>query len=236
MTSSSEKLRAIARQVLETEFLFGSTFIPNRSRTISAPAEKSMDKSKSRKQLLESLERRFCRVFPLSDSLADANAPVFGEGASDADLMFVGEAPGADEDREGRPFVGAAGKKLNDMISAMGYSREEVYIANILKARPPGNRAPLPDEIADHSPFLVEQLQIIQPRVVVALGRPAAHFLLGTTEPISRLRGIWGKWDHEGLSIDVMPTFHPAYLLRQYTPEVRAQVWSDMQQVMAKLQ
>tara|TARA_Y100000589_G_scaffold311223_1_gene330379 strand:- start:8231 stop:8818 length:588 start_codon:yes stop_codon:yes gene_type:complete len=195
-----------------------------------------MDKSKSREQLLESLESRFCGVFPLSESLGDANRPVFGEGPCDAELMFVGEAPGADEDREGRPFVGAAGKKLDDIITAMGFAREQVYIANILKARPPGNRAPLPDEISAHSPYLVEQLQIIRPRVIVALGRPAAHFLLDTTEPISRLRGIWGQWNDGDLTIDVMPTFHPAYLLRQYTPEIRAHVWNDMKQVMAKLQ
>ena len=236
MTSSSRQLRARARQILETEFLFGSTFIPNRFRTISTPDEKSIVNSKSREQLLESLETRFCSVFPLSESLESATRPVFGEGAPHADLMFVGEAPGADEDREGRPFVGAAGRKLDDIIKAMGFTREQTYIANVLKARPPENRAPLPNEIADHSPFLVEQIKIIQPRVIVALGGPAAHFLLDSTEPISRLRGIWDLWNCDERSIDVMPTFHPAYLLRQYTSEVRNQVWSDMQQVMAKLQ
>ena len=229
-------MRAVAHQVLETELLFGCTFIPNRFRKISAENEKSMVKSKSRQQLLESLETRLCDVFPLSASLGDATRPVFGEGASDARLVFVGEAPGADEDREGRPFVGESGKKLDEIITAMGYSRDQVYIANILKARPPGNRSPLPDEIADHAPFLVEQLHIIQPKVIVALGKPAAHFLLETTESMSRLRGTWGQWSHAGLTIDVMPTFHPAYLLRQYTPEVRTQVWNDMKQVMMKLQ
>ncbi|MCH2133120.1 MAG: uracil-DNA glycosylase [Phycisphaerales bacterium] len=150
--------------------------------------------------------------------------------------MFVGEAPGADEDRLGRPFVGAAGRKLDDIIKAMGFKREQVYIANVLKARPPENRTPQPDEVAAHGPFLVEQILAIRPRVIVALGRPAAHFLLESTAPISRLRGIWGTWRHEDVSIDVMPTFHPAYLLRQYTPEVRGQVWNDMQQVLERLQ
>ena len=195
-----------------------------------------MVNSKSRQQRLESLETCFSGVFPLSASLVDAICPVFGEGSPEAELMFVGEAPGADEDRVGRPFVGAAGRKLDDIIKAMGFSREQVYITNVLKARPPDNRTPLPDEIADHSPFLVDQIKIIQPRVIVALGRPAAHFLLDSTVPISRLRGTWGQWSCDGLSVDVMPTFHPAYLLRQYTPEVRNQVWSDMKQVMAKLQ
>lgn len=226
----------MARQFLETEFLMGSTFIPSRSRTISAPDKKSMVNSKSRKQLLESLESRFCSVFPLSDSLSDARSPVFGEGSAEAELVFVGEAPGVDEDKAGRPFVGAAGRKLDEIITAMGFDRSQVYIANILKARPPNNRAPLPDEIAAHGPYLVEQLKIIRPKVIVALGRPAAHFLLRTTEPISRLRGVWGQWHHESISIDVMPTFHPAYLLRQYTPEVRSQVWHDMKQVISKFQ
>lgn len=236
MTSTSEKLRSVARQALETELLFGTNFIPRRSGPIGQlPASESgtpVDKPVT----LAEVESRFAARFPVCESLSGATQPVFGEGSPEAELVFVGEAPGADEDRLGRPFVGAAGRKLDDIISAMGLSREAVYIANILKARPPGNRNPLPDEIAAHAPFLVEQLKLIQPRVIVALGRPAAHFLLETNDPISRLRGSWGIWSHEGLEVPVMPTFHPAYLLRQYTVEVRTQVWNDMQKVLKKLE
>ena len=233
MTSTSDKLESMARQSLETEILFGMDFIPRRSSSeaqVAVPQESATPDAR-----LREIESRFASVFPVCESLADAIQPVFGEGKPDADLIFVGEAPGADEDRQGRPFVGAAGQKLDDIIKAMGLTRESVYIANVLKARPPGNRNPLPDEVAAHSPYLVEQLATIQPKVIVALGRPAAHFLLGTNEAISRLRGTWGMWRHEGLEIPVMPTFHPAYLLRQYTVEVRTQVWGDMKQVLAKL-
>jgi uracil-DNA glycosylase family 4 len=154
---------------------------------------------------------------------------VFGEGRPDADLMFVGEAPGADEDQQGRPFVGAAGGLLNNLLSKLGLDREEVYIANILKSRPPGNRDPEADEIAACLPFLKKQIAAIRPRVIVTLGRIAAHALLGTKEPLTRLRGRWQQYDH----IRVMPTFHPSYLLR--APQERRKTWEDMQQVMEYL-
>jgi len=154
---------------------------------------------------------------------------VFGEGRPDADLMFVGEAPGADEDQQGRPFVGAAGGLLNNLLSKLGLNREEVYIANILKSRPPGNRDPEADEIAACLPFLKMQIAAIRPRVIVTLGRIAAHALLGTKEPLTRLRGRWQQYDH----VRVMPTFHPSYLLR--APQERRKTWEDMQQVMEYL-
>jgi uracil-DNA glycosylase family 4 len=154
---------------------------------------------------------------------------VFGEGRPDADLMFVGEAPGADEDQQGRPFVGAAGGLLNNLLSKLGLRRDEVYIANILKSRPPGNRDPEADEIAACLPFLKKQIAAIRPRVIVTLGRIAAHALLGTKEPMTKLRGRWQKYDH----IRVMPTFHPAYLIR--APQERRKTWDDMQQVMEYL-
>jgi len=154
---------------------------------------------------------------------------VFGDGAANARLMFVGEAPGADEDKQGVPFVGAAGQLLNRMLTNLGLRREEVYIANILKSRPPGNRDPEPDEIAACLPFLDKQIKAIRPRVIVVLGRIAAHALLGTKEPITRLRGHWQKY-HD---IRVMPTFHPSYLLRM--PQERRKTWDDMQQVMEYL-
>jgi len=164
---------------------------------------------------------------------------VFGEGDSEARLVFVGEAPGETEDRLGRPFVGAAGKKLDEMITAMGLRREDVYIANVLKARPLNNRTPFPDEIANCGPTLACQLAIIRPEVIVTLGAPATRFLLQSDVGITRLRGNWASWaipdSLGGGSIAVMPTFHPAYLLRNYTPKTRAEVWSDLQQVMARL-
>ena len=175
--------------------------------------------------------------FPGCDSLATATNCVFGEGNDHADLVFVGEAPGAEEDRLGRPFVGPAGQKLDDIIAAMGFAREDVYICNVLKARPPGNRNPLPDEVTMSLPWLERQLRLIRPRVIVALGGPATKTLLRTDEGITRLRGQWSAWRDPltGDETPVMPTFHPAYLLRTYTPEVRGQVWQDMQAVLAAL-
>jgi DNA polymerase len=154
---------------------------------------------------------------------------VFGVGSPGARLMFVGEGPGADEDAQGEPFVGRAGQLLTRIIEAMGLSRGEVYIANIVKCRPPENRVPLPDEVATCSPFLMRQIGIIRPRVIVCLGTPSAQTLLGTRETITRLRGAF----REVAGIRVMPTFHPAYLLRN--PAAKREVWEDMKQVMAVL-
>ena len=155
---------------------------------------------------------------------------VFGEGSPDAQLVFVGEGPGFDEDRSGIPFVGAAGKLLSKVIEAMNLSRETVYIGNIVKCRPPNNRNPDPDEIRQCLPFLKRQLAAINPRVVCALGNVAARTLLETDRPISRLRGRF----HEVGGISVMPTFHPAYLLRN--PKKKRDVWNDVQQIMKLLE
>ncbi len=155
----------------------------------------------------------------------DRNHLVFGEGNPTADLMFVGEAPGRDEDQQGRPFVGRAGQLLTKIIEAIGLRREDVYIANILKCRPPGNRNPEPAEVAACSPFLFRQIEAIQPRVVCALGAYAARTLLGTERPISKLRGRF----HEYRGRLLMPTYHPAYLLRN--PGAKRPVWEDMQLV-----
>ena len=173
-----------------------------------------------------------CQHCSSSDTHANT---VFGEGAPSADLMFIGEAPGAEEDRTGRPFVGPAGQKLDEMIKAMGFEREDVYIANVLKSRPPNNRTPLEHEIASCSPYLAEQVGIIQPKVIVTLGGPAAKLLLSTEKGITRLRGIWGQYQVGSLVVPVMPTFHPAYLLRNYTHEVRSQVWNDLQSAVKKI-
>jgi DNA polymerase len=154
---------------------------------------------------------------------------VYGVGNPDAPLVFVGEAPGADEDRTGEPFVGAAGQLLTKMIEAMGFSRDDVYICNILKCRPPGNRNPEPDEIAECEPFLKKQLAAIRPRMIVALGKFAAQCLLRSDAPISRLRGNWKAYE----GIPLMPTYHPAFLLR--TPSAKRDVWADLQEVMREL-
>lgn len=155
---------------------------------------------------------------------------VFGVGNPSARLVFVGEAPGADEDKQGIPFVGRAGQLLTKMIEAMGLKREDVYICNVIKCRPPDNRDPQPDEIATCEPFLIRQLDIIQPEVIVCLGRYAAQVL--TRDPMARITKIRGKW-HEYQNIPLMPTFHPSYLLRN--PAAKRETWADLQQVMVKL-
>jgi DNA polymerase len=150
---------------------------------------------------------------------------VFGVGNPDADLMFVGEAPGADEDMQGEPFVGRAGQLLTRIIEAIGLRRQDVYIANVIKCRPPGNRNPEPDEVERCEPFLFRQIDIIKPKVVVALGKFAAQSLLRTTDPITRLRGR----EYRYRDAILMPTYHPAYLLRN--PSAKRDVWEDMKRV-----
>ena len=164
-----------------------------------------------------------CKLAPLRHNL------VFGVGNPDADLVFVGEAPGADEDAQGEPFVGKAGQLLTKMIEAMGYARGDVYICNVLKCRPPGNRNPEPDEVAQCEPFLKRQLAAIRPRMIVALGKFAVQCLLRDDSPISRLRGNMRSYE----GIPLMPTFHPAYLLRD--PSKKKEVWEDLKAVNAAL-
>jgi uracil-DNA glycosylase family 4 len=167
-----------------------------------------------------------CRRCPLCETRANL---VFGEGNVRAGLVFVGEAPGADEDSQGRPFVGKAGQLLTRIIVAMGLQRQDVYICNILKCRPPENRNPRPEEIAACEPFLIRQLQAIQPKIICALGTFSAHTLLKTDVPISVLRGRF----HSYQGISLMPTYHPAYLLRN--PAAKKQVWEDVQKIMKAL-
>jgi DNA polymerase len=155
---------------------------------------------------------------------------VFGEGNPEARLMFVGEGPGRDEDRQGIPFVGRAGKLLTDIISAMKMSREEVYIANIVKCRPPGNRNPEPDEVAACLPFLLKQIGLIRPDIICALGSVAFQTLFGKKVSITRFRGAFYPWQGNCL---LLPTYHPAYLLRN--PAKKREVWEDVQKIMAYL-
>jgi len=154
---------------------------------------------------------------------------VYGVGSPNADLMFVGEAPGRDEDLKGEPFVGRAGQLLTDIIKAMKLSRDEVYIANVIKCRPPENRNPEPDELDECRPYIRRQIEIIKPKVIVTLGRFALQSLTGKSYAITAARGQWMEYD----GIKVMPTYHPAYLLRN--PAAKKEVWADMKQVMAEL-
>jgi len=156
---------------------------------------------------------------------------VFGDGNPDADLMFVGEGPGAEEDKRGLPFVGRAGELLTQMIEkGLEIARSDVYICNIVKCRPPQNRTPLPDEVSTCRPFLDGQIDAIRPRVLVALGKPATSLLLGRDVAITQVRGTW----HEYRGIPVMPTFHPAFILRQYSRENRQLVWEDLKAALAR--
>ena len=154
---------------------------------------------------------------------------VFGEGAPDARVMFIGEGPGAEEDRTGRPFVGQAGRLLDRMVVAMGFQRDQIYIANVVKCRPPGNRDPKDDEIAACSAFLDRQIELIRPDVILALGRFAANRLTGADKPLGALRGRWSQYK----GVPLLATYHPAYLLR--TPKDKRKVWSDLKLVLAKL-
>ena len=202
--------------------LFGDIILPgqtgSRSRSTSMPALEFNDSS------LDAIREDIgdCRRCKLCEH---RRTIVFGEGNPHARLVFVGEGPGAEEDATGRPFVGRAGQLLDKIIEAIGLKREEVYIANIVKCRPPGNRVPERDEVETCEPFLFRQLACIRPQVIVALGSPAFQCLLRTREPITRARGVWREWN----GIKVMPTFHPAFLLR--SPDKKREVWEDMKKV-----
>ncbi|MCM8811755.1 MAG: uracil-DNA glycosylase [Candidatus Omnitrophica bacterium] len=180
---------------------------------------------KSKAEILEPIRFKAlaCRACTLAK---ERRSVVWGEGSLDAPVVFVGEGPGRDEDEQGRPFVGRAGELLNKMIKAMGFQREQVYIANIVKCRPPMNRVPEPDEVAACHPFLEAQLTVIQPKVICALGRTAANNLLGIDAPMGMLRGRVFEWR----GIPMVATFHPAYLLRN--PSAKTDAWKDLQKVM----
>jgi uracil-DNA glycosylase family 4 len=170
-----------------------------------------------------------CRRCPLCEQRTQI---VFGDGNPHAELMFVGEGPGAEEDRTGLPFVGRAGELLTAMIEkGLGIARRDVYICNIVKCRPPGNRTPLPDEARTCGVFLDGQIAAVRPKVIVALGKPATSLLLGRDVAITRVRGMWQNYK----GIPLMPTLHPAFVLRQYTEENRRAVWSDLRAALARV-
>ena len=191
-----------------------------------------------KKEKLGAINERVCACVKCPNLANSRTQTVFGVGNPDADIMFVGEAPGADEDAQGEPFVGKAGQLLTKIIKAMGFAREEVYIANILKCRPDtpgsayGNRPPTPREMQTCRPYLMEQIDTIQPKVIVALGAIAVEGLLGTRAPMRELRGRWDSFNGTPL----MVTYHPAYLLRNQSPSEKRKVWEDMMLVLERLE
>lgn len=234
-------LNKAARQHVEMEQFFGG-FTPKSKVERLKPQEQEEQEKKSRMSIaqkaaeLEKIaeEARQCCKCGLGSSRTNA---VPGEGNPDADIMFVGEAPGADEDAQGRPFVGRAGQLLDKIIEACGLKREDVFIGNILKCRPPDNRDPRAEEIISCLPYLQRQIEIIDPEIIVALGAHAAKTLLNTTKSIGQLRGQFHEY-YSGIGrppIKLMATYHTAYLLRNYSPENRRRVWEDMKKVLAEL-
>ena len=235
---------AIVRQDALTNALLGVGFVPVSDRLrapdvasgATAAGQRSGAEAGSKADRLDALRARYEQDAPHAPFISDFTSIVFHDGDPDARLMFVGEAPGADEDQAGIPFVGRAGQLLNKMIEAMGLSRKSVYIANVLKVRPPNNATPTPDEIEASRPYLIEQIEIVRPEVIVALGLPASKCLLGVSDTMASLRARFHDLElPSGLVIPVMPTYHPAYLLRSYTAENRGKVWSDLQQVIDRL-
>jgi uracil-DNA glycosylase family 4 len=188
----------------------------------------SLEEKRSRLIALDDNEVRGCTKCRLCETRTNT---VFGEGDPDAQIFFIGEGPGENEDLSGRPFVGRAGELLNKWIAAMGLRREQVFIANIVKCRPPNNRVPAPDEVATCTPYLQRQLEIVRPKVIMTLGLPSAKYMLQLNLSMGKMRGNWYDWR----GIKLMPTYHPAYVLRQYTVETRSAVWNDLKKVMAEL-
>jgi len=228
----------VIRQHLEMDVFFAGGFEP-KTRTSESEPRRQKQNPEARGKAAEELEKiaeevHQCRKCELG-SLRTNTVP--GEGQPDARILFVGESPGAQEDAQGRPFVGRAGQLLNKIIAACGLKRSEVWIGNILKCRPPGNRDPRPDEIISCFPYLQRQIEIINPQIIVALGAPAARTLLNTNKSIGQLRGQFHEY-YAGLGrpfIKLMPTYHTAYLLRNYSPDNRKRVWEDMKKVLAEL-
>ncbi len=197
----------------------------------AGPPEAPLD-TKEKLAVLQAMDENEVRGCTKCELCHSRTQTVFGEGDPDADIMFIGEGPGQNEDEQGRPFVGRAGELLTKMIEAMGLQREDVFIANIVKCRPPNNRTPSPDEVAACWDYLRRQMQTIRPKAIVTLGGPATKTLLDTKEGITRLRGTWHEYAGVQPAIPLMPTFHPAYLLRNYTRDTRGKVWSDLQAVL----
>lgn len=223
------------RQHLEMEDFFTGGFTQRAKPSEQKPHQDNAASANAAAELEKIADEvRQCRKCDLGSLRTNA---VPGEGNPRARILFVGEGPGADEDAQGRPFVGRAGKLLDKIIAACGLKRSEVFIANIVKCRPPENREPRADEIINCYPYLQRQIEIINPDVIVALGAPAARTLLNTNKSIGQLRGQFYEY-YAGLGstpIKLMPTYHTAYLLRNYSEENRRRVWEDMKKVLVEL-
>ncbi len=229
MQLTDSTIREVLKQQLRTELLLGIDSLP------VPPPRSRGEMNGERLRALDENQVKGCRKCALCEGRTQT---VFGQGSSTARLVFVGEGPGYEEDKQGLAFVGPAGQLLTRMIAAMGLTRDQVYICNVVKCRPPENRTPLADEMLACSPYLHEQLSIIQPEMIVALGAPAAKTLLNTADSIGKLRGRFHEYYPSGLAgagqaIPVMPTYHPAYLLR--SPDEKGKVWADLQMVMSRL-
>jgi DNA polymerase len=200
--------------------------------TLSVPITLPVLSTEAKRTALAEMNAREVSVCKKCRLGSTRTQTVFGEGDIDAKIFFIGEGPGENEDLSGRPFVGRAGQLLDKMIGAMGISREQVFIANIVKCRPPDNRVPAPDEVATCTPYLVRQLEIVRPKVIVTLGLPAVKYMLEDSKlTMGKVRGQWKSWR----GIKLMPTYHPSFVLRSYTEENRKAVWSDLQMVMKEV-
>ena len=241
---TSDRLPRASRSALARLHVAGPVAASVREASPDGPASASpagrrlQPTSQDKSSLLGPIAERVRICMKCPHLASSRTQTVFGVGNPDAELMFIGEAPGADEDKQGEPFVGRAGQLLTKIIKAMGFAREDVYIANVLKCRPDtpsgsfGNRAPTPPEMQTCLPYLVEQIDIIQPKVLVALGAVAVEGLLGTRGAMRDLRGRWHSYNGTPLMI----TYHPAYLLRNQSPSEKRKVWEDMLQVLERLE
>ncbi len=228
-------IKKVARQHLEMDQFFAGDFaVKSEKGRVEGPDLQA--EAGEAKAGLEEIVKEVCACRRCSLGSSRTNA-VSGEGNPHARIAFIGEAPGADEDAQGRPFVGRAGKLLDKIIAAMGFAREEVFIGNILKCRPPQNRDPRPEEVVKCLPFTQQQLELIKPEIIVALGAHAAKTLLDTNKSIGQLRGKFHDYYPDAMAqpIKLMATYHPAYLLRNYSEASRRAVWEDMQQVLTEL-
>ncbi len=234
-----EELKSQLRQYIESLRSAGVDWLPvppddsgPTNDFFPTPAESSTSiRTEDGRQALQVLAQEVSTCTRCPGLAATRTQTVFGVGSANAELCFIGEAPGADEDAQGEPFVGAAGQLLNRIIAACGMTREEVYICNIIKCRPPGNRTPQPDEAANCSGYLIQQLDLIGPKFICCLGSTAARYLLNTTAPIGKLRGRF----HDYRGTPVICTYHPAYLLPHRSPEKKRDVWEDMKILLARM-
>ncbi|MBN2455529.1 MAG: uracil-DNA glycosylase [Sedimentisphaerales bacterium] len=228
-------LKKVSRQHLEMDRFFTGGFTIKGRQSSPDRAGDDKDAEEVIRQLEDIAQQvRQCHKCELASTRTNA---VPGQGNPQARIFFIGEAPGADEDAQGQPFVGRAGQLLDKIITAMGLRRQDVYIGNILKCRPPDNRDPRPEEVISCLPYLQQQIELINPEIIVALGAHAARTLLETNKPIGQLRGRFQQY-YPGLgkaAIKLMATYHPAYLLRSYSHENRARVWEDMKKVLTEL-